>query len=331
MNLYRPIKILGLALCLALFFSGAVRAKALNDSGTLILTGKIETRNTVRIEDSDQYRWPRAKAGDMVQQRNTLQLELDHDLGEISDSSLSVKYHLLGRAWYDGIFYYGPSVWRDARNSSPAVKEGIDDHKWDVDLREGYMDLSTGPAFLRVGRQNLAWGETDAKRLLDGINPLDGTTPFLKLDDRRIPLWMVRGSYNLGDYGFLSSLNIESFVSPCFGSMDDRVGPATPAGSPYSFAEAEPSSELIPGSGIPLHTDRNGPSSDLKDARWGVRIGGILGDNLGFTLAHYKSYQTMPSPCRGRPWRHAPGPGCPAQCPGQHEYFSGLFYQRNGL
>lgn len=274
-----------------IFFSANVWSMALNDSGTLNLNGKLETRNTFRTEDSDSNRWPQAEAGDMVQQRNTLQLELDHDLGEIGDSNILIKYHLVGRAWYDGIFDYGPSVWQDARETSSDVKEAIDDYKWDVALREGYMDFSTGPAFLRIGRQNLAWGETDAKRLLDGINPLDNTTPFLKLDDRRIPLWMLRGSYNLGNHGFLSSLNIESFVSPCFGNKDDRVGPATPAGSPYSFAENEPSSELLAGSGIPLDSYRDTPSSDLKDARWGFRLGGLLGDNLGFTLAHYKSYQ----------------------------------------
>ncbi len=202
----------------------------------------------------------------------------------------------MGKAWYDGISDYGPSVWKDARDTSDDIKKDIDDYKWDVGLREGYVDLSTGPAFLRIGRQNVAWGETDAKRLLDGINPLDGTTPFLKLDDRRIPLWMVRGTYNLGDHGFLSSLNIEGFVSPCYGDSDDRVGPATPAGTPYSFAENEPSDELLSGSGIPLDQDRDVPGADLNDARWGFRIGGIIGDNLGFTLAHYKTYQDSPQP-----------------------------------
>jgi len=41
---------------------------------------------------------------------------------------------------------------------------------------ECYLDLVKGPVFLRLGRQNLAWGETDLFRLLDGINPW--TTPL---------------------------------------------------------------------------------------------------------------------------------------------------------
>ncbi len=93
--------------------------------------------------------------------------------------------------------------------------------------------LPGGPAFIRIGRQNLAWGETDIFRLLDQINPLDNTFggPFEDLDDRRIPLWMLRGSYNLGSVGPVASLTMEGFWVP--GSMDAKVGPWAPWGTPY--------------------------------------------------------------------------------------------------
>ncbi len=296
MNVNKAVKWIWMSLILVIFSCPGVWSMSLNESGTLNITGKFETRNAFRTEDSDSNRWPEAKAGDMVQQRNTLQLELDHDLGELGSSGVLVKYHLVGRAWYDGIFDYGPSVWQNARQTNDTIKDDIDDYKWDLDLREGYTDISAGKVFFRIGRQNLAWGETDAKRLLDGINPLDNTTPFLKLDDRRIPLWMLRSTYNLGTHGFLSNLNIEGFVSPCFGSMADRVGPTTPAGSPYSYGENIPSDEVINGSGIGLYREINGPTSDLEDSRWGFRLGGVVSNNLGFTLAHYKSYQDTALP-----------------------------------
>ncbi len=278
-----------------LLAAGPCGAISLNEAGTMNLTGKIETRNTFRIEDSDPYRWPKVEAGDMVEQRNTLQLEFDHDMGQLGDSSFEFKYHLVGRAYYDGIFDYGPDVWRNVRDTNPQIRDDIDDQKTDVELREGYFDLSSGPFFLRIGRQNLAWGETDAKRLLDAINPLDNTRPFLKLDDRRIPLWMARSTYNLGSFGFLSSLNIEGFISPCLGRSDDRVGPTTAAGSPYAVTENQPTGVLLDTT-IPYFKSRSVPDSDLSDARWGVRVGGILGDNLGFTLAHYRTYVTTAYP-----------------------------------
>ena len=59
-----------------------------------------------------------------------------------------------------------------------------------------YLDFEKGPLFLRLGRQNLAWGETDVFRLLDNINPLDDSFGgfFIALDERRVPLAMVRSS-----------------------------------------------------------------------------------------------------------------------------------------
>src|SRR5207245_11599887 len=61
----------------------------------------------------------------------------------------------------------------------------------------GYVDFEKGPVFLRVGRQVLAWGETDVFRLLDNINPLDEHFGgfFIALDERRLPLDMARASY----------------------------------------------------------------------------------------------------------------------------------------
>jgi hypothetical protein len=61
-------------------------------------------------------------------------------------------------------------------------------------LFEWYLNVTKGPLFLRVGRQNLSWGEADAFRLLDQINPLDnGFGGFTTaLDERRIPLFMLQ-------------------------------------------------------------------------------------------------------------------------------------------
>jgi hypothetical protein len=56
---------------------------------------------------------------------------------------------------------------------------------------------------IRWGRQFISWGETDGIRLLDLINPQDGTfsppaAPNLfNLDETRIPSWGLRGLYTL--------------------------------------------------------------------------------------------------------------------------------------
>ncbi|MBI3247507.1 MAG: hypothetical protein HYZ50_13475 [Deltaproteobacteria bacterium] len=83
-------------------------------------------------------------------------------------------------------------------------------------LFEWYFNITKGPLFLRIGRQNLSWGETDAFRLLDQINPLDnGFGGFLvSLDERRVPLNMLRAQWSFGTVGPISDLTLEGFVSP---------------------------------------------------------------------------------------------------------------------
>jgi hypothetical protein len=140
--------------------------------------------------------------------------------------------------------------------------------------------------FFRLGKQNLAWGETDVFRLLDGINPLDNTFggPFEDLDDRRIPLWMLRGSYSFSTVGPLDSLTVEGFWVP--GNLDARVSPLAPYGTPYS-----PPLPLLPPPALQRFVY---PEKSMSNSRWGVRVMAMLwGMNL--SVAHYKTFMDAPS------------------------------------
>ncbi|WP_375176278.1 DUF1302 family protein [Marinobacter mobilis] len=60
----------------------------------------------------------------------------------------------------------------------------------DLELRELYLDHYLGQAFVRVGRQQIVWGQADGLRVLDVINPLTYREFILPdMEDRRIPLW----------------------------------------------------------------------------------------------------------------------------------------------
>jgi hypothetical protein len=165
-------------------------------------------------------------------------------------------------------------------------KENIDTFKQSYDLWECYADFFKGPLFVRAGKQILAWGETDVFRLLDGINPLDNTYGgfFEDLDDRRIPLWMLRSSLNLGDAGPLHTLTLEGFLVP--GTMDAHVSPFAPYGTPY----AAPIPELLVPSLRVMSPDR-----DWRNSRWGVRMQGLVGSNLNVSVAHYQTILDSPS------------------------------------
>ncbi len=85
-----------------------------------------------------------------------------------------------------------------------------------ISLFEWYFNITKGPLFIRIGRQNLSWGETDAFRLLDQINPLDNFFGgfLVPLDERRVPLSMMRAQWSFGTIGPVSDLTLEGFVSP---------------------------------------------------------------------------------------------------------------------
>jgi hypothetical protein len=74
---------------------------------------------------------------------------------------------------------------------------------------------------IRWGRQFISWGETDGLRLLDVINPQDGTfappaAPNLfNLDETRIPSWALRMMYTVRP---VSNSILEFFALP--GSLD---------------------------------------------------------------------------------------------------------------
>jgi hypothetical protein len=261
---------------------------------SLEFKGKAQTRVSFRLQDSEGWTYPPdISVGDLVQWRNLATFEIDHDLKYLTRQldilyplkalKIRSKYHIVGRFMYEAVYNVGPEPFRDVRDQD---KENIDNFKQAYDLWECYLDLSRGPAFIRIGRQNLAWGETDLFRLLDGINPLDNTFggPFEDLDDRRIPLWMIRGSYGLGRVGPISSFSIEGFWVP--GNWDTRVAPFAPPGTPY-FA---PFPELL----FPM-IRVNTPAKTMSNSRWGARLQGILLRNVNFSVGHYQSFIDAPA------------------------------------
>ncbi len=260
---------------------------------TLEVIGKAQTRASLRLQESEGFTYPTVYPGNLVQHRNLGLIEVNHDLKNLTNSlgllypfkalDVKVKYHIVGRFLYEGIYDYGPEAFQTVQDND---KANIDKFKQSYKLWECYVDMSHGPLFFRVGRQNLSWGETDIFRLLDLINPLDNTFggPFEDLDDRRVPLWMLRGSYNLGNVGPVSSLTMEGFWVPGF--WDAHVGPWAPYGTAYGAP--------LPAVIVPTLRIKT-PDTEMDASRWGGRLQGLLGSNLSVAIAGYASYLDLPT------------------------------------
>ncbi|MEW6439308.1 MAG: DUF1302 family protein [bacterium] len=290
-NRRRVVGVLGLLLSLGLL--PPAEAVDIDKAGTLTVSAKAQTRLSVRLEDAEGFTNPDVSLGDIVQHRNLVLLEVNHDLNKLRGEldllypfralDIDVKYRLLGRFLYEGIYDYGPEIFRDVADRDP---DNIDSFKQSYDLWEAYVDFSRGPVFLRVGRQIAAWGETDIFRLLDYINPLDNTFggPFEDLDDRRIPLWMLLGNCSLGSLGPVSSLTVEGFWVP--GPWDARVAPWAPDGTPYEVPLADTiSKKLI------VHT----PEREMSNSRWGVRLQGLVANQLNMSIGHFQTFLDLPA------------------------------------
>jgi hypothetical protein len=85
-------------------------------------------------------------------------------------------------------------------------------------LREAYVDfaLSDAPLSFRLGRQQVIWGESDQFRLMDIINPLDTTWHLQQeeWDKIRIPLWLLKTIWDVGDVGPFSNAFMELVLNP---------------------------------------------------------------------------------------------------------------------
>ncbi len=257
-------------------------------------------------------------AFNMLQNRTFVQVEMRHDLVDLVEGSYEghlsvlapllkplqwlqledISYFMTYRGEYDGVWDYGPDVFRERfpllsncgqpskrKRTSPRQFADCSRVNTRRSLRqrhrlfEAYVDLSWEALFLRIGRQNLSWGETDAFRLLDQINPLDASFGgfLVSLDDRRVPLDMVRAVYSFEDVGPFSELNIEGY-----GAFDKNISSPTPAGSPWSTPNPPGMRSVV-----------KKPAQNFKDTRGGFRVTARMGE-LTLSAAHYYTFLDAP-------------------------------------
>ena len=68
-----------------------------------------------------------------------------------------------------------------------------------LELRELYVQGKLGPAWLRVGKQQVVWGQADGLKVLDLVDPQDFREFILPVfEDSRIPLWTLNTEIPIG-------------------------------------------------------------------------------------------------------------------------------------
>ncbi len=104
-----------------------------------------------------------------------------------------------------------------------------------IDLAVGYIDYANGPIWVRVGKQQIAWGESFGFRTLDMVNSLDLRRHLVfdvqgeEFADERIATLGIRGSYSPPEW---NGWEVEGFVTQFTPTL------FAPQGSPYSNVDS---------------------------------------------------------------------------------------------
>jgi len=154
------------------------------------------------------------------------------------------------------------------------------DTELDAEMSELYADVSLGNLWVRLGKQQIVWGEMISSRILDVINPLDLSWHFQfepeEFENIRMAQWALRARYNVPQgttLPWLKDIYFEGFLNP--GDVSPQIMPAP--GSPYNVKPTTSPLFRV------TEKDRRG------DMEYGFRIGGGIGQVFG-TLNYISHY-----------------------------------------
>ncbi len=194
-------------------------------------------------------------------------------------ASLSGEYKLDEKA----VFFMSAKYWYDAAYDWYAKYDPAQDQMGHVQrtdwLRDCYLDYTTGPWFLRLGKQQVAWGQSDGITILDRVNPFDLTEYWLQdFVDLRIPLWMANINYSPK----LNS-NLQLLIIPDF-----EEATAAPPDAPFAFRSYRLFDNWRK---VQTSVDVNSyfPGKRFEDSTIGVQWSDRVGD-LNYTLNFLYGY-----------------------------------------
>jgi hypothetical protein len=170
-----------------------------------------ESALRLRARAAEEFAYRLHDPGDVSKLRTTGWLDAKYAFSE------AVSLRVGTRAWYDAVF--------DATDRYPANVER--DQKTEVSVREAVLAVSSGDFDVRVGRQQIVWGEAISTFITDVVNPKDFREFILPdFSELRIPIWALDASYRLA-----TNVTLEGVWTP-----DTRFNKIGKRGSEFQFA-----------------------------------------------------------------------------------------------
>ncbi len=174
------------------------------------------------------------------------------------------KLRIGGRAWVDGVY--------DLTDQYPEFVK--DDMRTQAMLRDAYLDILYPDINIRIGLQQIVWGEALGQFFGDVVTPKDLREFFLpSFEYLRIPIWAVDLQFR-----FLPNANLELVLSP-----DMTVNRFALPGADFAFRIPAPAGVET------VVLDDNRPETDFKRWNFGTRISALFS---GWDVAGF--YYTSP-------------------------------------
>ena len=238
----------------------------------LDVTGFVKNETAFRLYSPHQF----------SKVQNWFQVEIEFELTDWAELTA------IGRTLFDPVNHLETDI--TDFDSSPVDRLEIGD-SFQAELRELYLDLVYDDFDIRLGRQQIVWGESIGLRILDVINPQDFREFILNnFIDARIPLWSMRVGYTLNDWTF------EGIWLPDF-----EASRAADEGSEFQFRNVPiPALPIQPPPPFPSIQARsvNEPEDwRLSDSEVGFRVTRFL-RNMDLSFNYLYSWGDFPVPFR---------------------------------
>lgn len=225
------------------------------EEGGFHLGGYVKNETAYRISSPDQ----------LTKIRNLFFLGGDGAL------TPDISYKASGRVFYDAVYAL-------TRNYPSNVRH---DQEFEADVRDFYLDISKGNWDVRLGSQQIVWGEAVGLFFADVVNAKDLREFVLPdFDYIRIPDWAAEVEYTR------DKLHLELVWIPVL--KFDRLGLP---GSEFVFPLALPQ-------GVAANvTDEKKPPSTFKNSEAGLRLSYLL-NGWDFSVFHMHTWDKLPTEVR---------------------------------
>ncbi len=227
--------------------------------------------------------------------RSTVQLEA-------TASKDNVSLVAIGRAVGEVKTHYLETLEEMAIANGSTNLDMMDDWYNDITLREAYVEIKASDrVMLRLGKQQIVWGETDFFQALDLIHGYDYTwRTFLEgeNEDTRKPLILANAMIDFPE----QAGNLQIFIRPGFDDEED-------IGNSYDMFGGRWA--LTPNKGFDFFPvvpyDFHHSEGDTDDVTGGIRWTGLLG-NVNYSLSYFKTFRPDPvvNTAIGTAWKDAP-------------------------